>query len=164
MAKIQIPAFAAILAFCLGITLANCAEDPSNEPDNSSDGGTGECIPGETGNKLEALSSKINFLSGKAELTEESKESLDEIAEILINQLSESKVAIGGHTDNVGKPESNQKFSEERSQAVKQYLVEKGIATNRLQAIGYGDTKPIADNKTADGRAKNRRIEFVISC
>jgi outer membrane protein OmpA-like peptidoglycan-associated protein len=69
---------------------------------------------------------------------------------------------VEGHTDNVGTADFNQKLSEQRAKAVMQYLVERGIDANRLQSVGYGFTKPVADNKTDEGKAKNRRVELVI--
>lgn len=72
------------------------------------------------------------------------------------------KIEIHGHTDNVGKPESNQKLSEERAASVKKELVSNGISTDRIETFGWGDTKPVASNETVAGKAKNRRTEFVI--
>jgi outer membrane protein OmpA-like peptidoglycan-associated protein len=72
------------------------------------------------------------------------------------------KVRVEGHTDSVGKPEKNQKLSEGRAASVVAYLVKKGVVPERLEAAGFGDTKPIEDNKTSKGRAANRRVEFNI--
>ncbi|MCW3107941.1 MAG: outer rane lipoprotein omp16 precursor [Segetibacter sp.] len=83
----------------------------------------------------------------------------------LLQLLTENptlKVQINGHTDNVGKPADNLKLSENRAKAVVDYLVSKGIDVKRLAYKGFGETKPIADNKTEAGRAQNRRTEFVI--
>jgi outer membrane protein OmpA-like peptidoglycan-associated protein len=129
--------------------------------------------------KLEALNSKaisvykdargtilsmsdILFEFGKADLKSELKENLAEIAAILKNLLTESKVVVEGHTDNVGKDASNKKLSEHRAGAVMQYLVDRGVDKKRLSSVGYGATKPVAENKTEEGRAKNRRVELVI--
>ena len=71
-----------------------------------------------------------------------------------------SEFEISGHTDNRGKPKINLKLSQDRAESVRTYLVNRGIAANRLVAKGYGDTRPLASNETADGRAQNRRIEF----
>jgi outer membrane protein OmpA-like peptidoglycan-associated protein len=71
-------------------------------------------------------------------------------------------IEIGGHTDNVGTPESNIKLSQERANAVRNYIINKGIAANRITAKGYGDTMPVADNSTEEGRSKNRRTEVSI--
>ncbi|MDP2970194.1 MAG: OmpA family protein, partial [Deltaproteobacteria bacterium] len=73
------------------------------------------------------------------------------------------KVEIGGHTDPAGPEKVNQKMSEKRAQSAKKYLTDKfGIAENRLVLKGFGSTKPVADNKTEEGRSKNRRAEFRI--
>ena len=72
------------------------------------------------------------------------------------------KVEIGGHTDNVGKAEDNQKLSEKRAIAVVEYLFTKGVKATQLSGKGYGDTKPVVANDTEANRAKNRRTEFTI--
>ena len=129
--------------------------------------------------KLDALSSKaisvfrdargtilsmsdILFETGKADLKQELRENLSAIGAILQSLLTESRVIVEGHTDNVGSADFNQKLSEQRAHAVMQYLIERGVAANRLQSVGYGLTKPVADNKTDVGRARNRRVELVI--
>jgi len=106
--------------------------------------------------------SDILFETGKADLKQELKENLAAIGAILQSLLTESKVIVEGHTDNVGKPEFNQKLSEQRAEAVMKYLIERGIDASRLQSVGYGLTKPVADNNTKEGREKNRRVELVI--
>jgi OmpA-OmpF porin, OOP family len=70
-----------------------------------------------------------------------------------------ARVEISGHTDNVGKAKANKTLSEERAQACRNYIVSKGIEKNRLDAVGFGDERPIAPNNTDEGRQKNRRIE-----
>jgi len=133
----------------------------------------------EADKKLEALRSKtisvykdargtilsmsdILFEFGKAELKQELKENLAEIAGILKNLLTTSTVVIEGHTDNVGKADANKKLSEQRANEVLKYLVGRGVAKNRLKAVGYGAVKPVADNNTEEGKAKNRRVELII--
>lgn len=74
-----------------------------------------------------------------------------------------TKLRVEGHTDNVGKPEDNIKLSGERALTIKRWLVEKGIAKDRIIAVGFGESKPIADNKTEEGKAQNRRTEFKIA-
>ncbi|MBL0308958.1 MAG: OmpA family protein [Bacteroidetes bacterium] len=103
----------------------------------------------------------VFFDSGKSSLRAESNKELNELAEYM-NIKKELVIEIAGHTDNVGQPEANQKLSEDRANAVKQYLQKKGIAEERVQAKGYGDTKPIAHNDTSQGRQKNRRTEVHI--
>ncbi len=86
---------------------------------------------------------------------------LDILADILLENTT-MKVEIGGHTDNVGKAEDNQKLSEKRAIAVVEYLFTKGVKATKLTGKGYGDTKPVAANDTEANRAKNRRTEFTI--
>ena len=75
-------------------------------------------------------------------------------------QLKKSMVVeIAGHTDNVGNKDANQKLSEDRANSVRNYLIKKGITTERILAKGYGDTQPVADNSTDAGKQKNRRTE-----
>jgi outer membrane protein OmpA-like peptidoglycan-associated protein len=73
------------------------------------------------------------------------------------------KLAIDGHTDNVGSDELNQKLSDNRSASVMNYLISKGVSADRITAQGHGETMPIADNKTAAGRQQNRRVELKLS-
>jgi outer membrane protein OmpA-like peptidoglycan-associated protein len=72
------------------------------------------------------------------------------------------KIEIGGHTDDKGSDDYNLTLSEGRAQSVKDYLIEKGIAADRMTAKGYGETEPISSNATDQGRAENRRVEFTI--
>ena len=102
-----------------------------------------------------------NFQSGKAILLPEAFPVLDDLVEYL-NRKDDDRIELGGHTDNVGGGPKNLKLSMDRALAVRQYLINKGIDPNRLTAKGYGLTKPIASNKTADGRAQNRRTEVTI--
>jgi outer membrane protein OmpA-like peptidoglycan-associated protein len=73
------------------------------------------------------------------------------------------KLEISGHTDNTGKAEANLSLSQKRADAVKQYLVQKGIDAGRIKATGYGQQHPLYDNKTEEGKAKNRRVELKLS-
>jgi len=79
-----------------------------------------------------------------------------------LKENPDKKVALEGHTDSVGTPQYNQGLSERRAASVKDYLTKHGIAGNRVSTMGFGLTKPIADNKTAEGRAKNRRVEIKV--
>jgi len=72
------------------------------------------------------------------------------------------KIEIGAHTDDVGANTYNQQLSLKRAQSVKAYLIKKGISKDRIKAKGYGENKPIADNATEEGRAKNRRVEISV--
>jgi outer membrane protein OmpA-like peptidoglycan-associated protein len=103
----------------------------------------------------------IQYATGAADLYPQSFSTLDEFAAYL--KLNPSmKIEIQGHTDNVGKDEDNRLLSEKRAENVKKYLEEKGIVANRITAKGYGASKPIADNGTVAGKAKNRRTAFLI--
>lgn len=102
----------------------------------------------------------LNFDTGKASIRPDSKKTLDDVATAL-SSAPNLRIEIGGHTDNVGKADANRMLSEARAQSVLKALAERGIATNRLTAKGYGQDKPVADNTTEDGRAKNRRVELT---
>ncbi|TNE85433.1 MAG: OmpA family protein [Deltaproteobacteria bacterium] len=108
------------------------------------------------------ITEKVFFDSGKATIQSKSNDLLDEIAGIFNDNAQIKKVEIAGHTDDRGDDEANLKLSQERAQAVVDYLVGKGVDAGRLEAKGYGETKPIADNKKSTGRAENRRVEFSI--
>jgi outer membrane protein OmpA-like peptidoglycan-associated protein len=103
----------------------------------------------------------LEFETGKSIIKEESKASLNELADLLIRK-AEFKLLIAGHTDNVGKPETNMTLSKNRSLAVKSYLESKGVPAEKIKAEWFGQTKPIADNTTSEGRQKNRRVEMSI--
>jgi len=103
----------------------------------------------------------VNFESGKDVLLPESKEILDLVAEIFPD-YPKMLVEIGGHTDNVGDDASNQILSEKRVISVKNYLISKGVKAEQMQTVGYGETKPIGDNNTSEGKLKNRRVEFTV--
>jgi len=103
----------------------------------------------------------ITFRSGSAELTAQAKAVLDSIYNVLA-EYPEIRIEIRGYTDNVGSAAKNLILSQRRARAVKRYLVQKGIDPSRMVAVGLGEDHPIADNRTPEGRAKNRRIEFVV--
>ncbi len=103
----------------------------------------------------------VNFDTGKSSLRSSSYKELNEVAE-LMKYKPEMKMRIEGHTDNVGDPESNMKLSKARAEAVKNYLIKKGISADRLSSEGFGSTRPVALNDTAAGRQKNRRTEVHV--
>ncbi|MDZ4680924.1 MAG: OmpA family protein [Saprospiraceae bacterium] len=103
----------------------------------------------------------VYFDAGAAKLTELSRYELDNLAESL-NKYPNMTIEVGGHTDNTGDAAQNLTLSSERARAVKDYLVGKGIAASRLQAVGYGQNQPADTNDTEAGREKNRRTEFKI--
>jgi len=104
----------------------------------------------------------IEFETGKATIKPKSYQLLDLIADIFIDN-SNYLIEVQGHTDNTGKLESNRRISQQRADAVRKYLIKKGVPEERLTAKGYGPDVPIADNSTAKGRQKNRRVQFKIS-
>lgn len=102
----------------------------------------------------------INFDFGKVTIRPDSKPIITQIVEMLKSSTG-LKLSVEGHTDNVGNPKSNKTLSEERAKAVVAAIVAQGIDAKRMSALGHGQDKPIADNKTEEGRAKNRRVELV---
>src|SRR5690606_26719687 len=108
---------------------------------------------------LNAYAKTILFDTGKATIKTQSAEVLQNIVEIL-NEYVNAKFSIEGHTDSVGSDALNMKLSKERASSVMNYLITNGVASNRLTAEGFGETKPIDSNKTAAGRANNRRVEI----
>ena len=101
----------------------------------------------------------VNFENNRADITQDSVPVLERVAASL-KDWPEVKVEIGGHTDSNGSNAHNMELSRRRADAVKSYLEAKGIDPGRLVAKGYGEGSPIADNKTAEGKAKNRRVEL----
>lgn len=104
---------------------------------------------------------KVFFEIGEVKLLPDSYIQLDGLLKMLKDD-SKMSIIVEGHTDNVGDPTQNKRLSLERAYNVREYLISKGIAGFRIQFKGYGDTKPIADNNTEEGRKMNRRVEFVI--
>ena len=113
-----------------------------------------------TENKIE-ISEKIFFAFNKSKILPKSFALLNEVTKVLKDH-SALRVRIEGHTDSKGKAEHNKKLSLDRANAVRDYLVKAGIDAGRLEAEGYGAEQPLDTNKTAAGREKNRRVEFVI--
>ena len=102
----------------------------------------------------------INFDFGKSIIRDESKPVIEQIVQMMKSN-PELKVGVEGHTDNVGSPASNKTLSEARAKSVVASIVSQGISADRLSPAGFGQDKPIADNNTEEGRARNRRVELV---
>ncbi len=109
-----------------------------------------------------AIKQQVHFASAKWQVLPDSFKLLDQVVQVLKDQ-PKIRISIEGHTDSVGGEAMNMKLSQARAEAVQAYLVKKGIAADRLEAVGYGPTKPIASNKTEPGRRQNRRTEFRIT-
>jgi OmpA-OmpF porin, OOP family len=131
-------------------------------------------LPIDSTNDLETISVKIKieppktfvldnvlFDTGKASLKSSSFKTLDELVELL-KMKKTLVIEIDGHTDNKGPHDINMKLSEARANTVRRYLIKKGIPSARVSSKGYGDTKPVASNKTEEGRQQNRRTEVNI--
>jgi outer membrane protein OmpA-like peptidoglycan-associated protein len=103
----------------------------------------------------------IFFETGKFDLKKESEAELDNLVELL-KENNTMVIQINGYTDNVGKPADNLALSNNRSKSVVAYLVRKGIEPARLLSKGFGETRPVSDNNTDEGRAKNRRTELQV--
>lgn len=102
----------------------------------------------------------INFDTGKSTIKPESQSIIAQIA-VLMKGHADLKLSIEGHTDNVGTPAANKTLSEQRAKAVLDAVAKEDVAANRMAAVGWGQDKPVSDNRTEDGRAKNRRVEIV---
>jgi outer membrane protein OmpA-like peptidoglycan-associated protein len=108
------------------------------------------------------LSGGVLFASNKADLLPSAQVKLNEVADALTKNDSDSKIVVEGHTDSQGGAPYNQDLSQRRAQTVRDYLVSRHIAADRVTAAGFGLTRPIADNASPEGRANNRRVEIVV--
>jgi outer membrane protein OmpA-like peptidoglycan-associated protein len=108
------------------------------------------------------LPGSVLFTSGRYELTGEAQRKLGMVAETLVPQASTHDILVEGHTDSQGTPTSNQVLSESRARAVMDFLVSRGVPPQAITSVGIGQSRPIADNASADGRANNRRVEIIV--
>ena len=114
------------------------------------------------GPTLVTITLEVEFDTNKAIVKDEYRNEIKKVADFMKTYPNTTAV-IEGHTDNVDTAEYNQKLSEARANSVRQYLIDNfGIKASRLTAVGYGETKPIASNKTEEGRQKNRRVQAVV--
>lgn len=105
----------------------------------------------------------ISFATGRAYIQPQFYATLNNLAYTL-NQYPETRIQIEGHTDNVGSDSDNLRLSQQRAESVRNYLASNGIMATRMQAIGYGESRPLADNNSDYGRAQNRRVEITHLC
>jgi len=122
----------------------------------------GGCLPAEVAEQFSGSIKGIFFALGSAQVLAKSYPVLNRAVEVM-QRYPTLKVLVEGHTDNTGAPELNAKLSQQRADAVRQYLLGKGIATERVSAKGVGSERPVAPNDSEEGRAQNRRIEFHIT-
>ena len=127
-----------------------CPGSPSNKPVDA-DGCT----------IISVVLDDVQFELNSSELTPDSSASLDKVVNAM-NEYPDLQIEVQAHSDSMGAEAYNQSLSEKRASSVRDYLIGAGIAANRIEAKGYGESKPIADNSTSEGRAKNRRVELKV--
>lgn len=118
-------------------------------------------IKEEVKKRIDVAAKNIFFATGSFQLLAKSHKSLDDVVKLL-NEDPNLKLDVEGHTDNTGKADKNLTLSDKRAKAVYDYFVKKGVSADRLKSAGFGQEQPVADNKTAAGRAKNRRVELKL--
>ena len=141
-------------------TADKCPNEPETKNNYQDADGCPDEIPAEVA-KFTGVIKGINFATNSAKITKSSYKVLNQAVKVL-EAYPDVKLEIGGHTDNVGKAEYNLELSQKRADAVKDYFVGKGIAADRLAAVGYGMDKPLTSNKTKADKAQNRRTEFQL--
>ncbi|HVH40800.1 MAG TPA: OmpA family protein [Labilithrix sp.] len=108
------------------------------------------------------LSGSVLFASNEATLLPAAMVKLNEVADALIKGNPDSNITVEGHTDSQGQRQYNMDLGAKRAEAVRSQLVARGVAADRIKAVGVGPDRPVADNKTAEGRANNRRVEIIV--
>jgi outer membrane protein OmpA-like peptidoglycan-associated protein len=140
-----------------------CPREPGEPDPDPKKNGCPKFIRRISGSTEIQLLKNIEFATGKATILPKSFPIVDEVVRLLKVNLDIKHLAIEGHTDNRGSDQLNEKLSNDRANAVMKYIVEHGVDAGRLSAKGYGPKRPLADNNTADGRQRNRRVEFHIT-
>lgn len=123
--------------------------------------GTGVEVTRQDNNIILTMPDAITFDFGRADVKPQFYGVLNNLATTL-NQFPETRLQIAGHTDNVGSDASNLQLSQQRANSVRTYLASTGVAAQRMQAVGYGESRPVADNGSDYGRAQNRRVEITL--
>ena len=125
--------------------------------------GTGVTVtPNPNGNIDLVMPGNITFAFDSASLNPSFRPTLDKLAATM-NEYNQNTVTIAGHTDSVGNPSYNMNLSRDRANSVRNYLVNRGVAGNRINVVAYGQTRPIADNNSDYGRQQNRRVELTVN-
>jgi len=137
-----------------------CPNEPETKNNYQDADGCPDEVPAEVA-KFTGVIKGINFRTNSAKILRKSFRTLNKAVKVL-NDYPDVMLEIGGHTDNRGKAEYNLELSQKRADSVREYLINKGIAADRLTAVGYGMDKPLTSNKTRRDRAKNRRTEFTL--
>jgi outer membrane protein OmpA-like peptidoglycan-associated protein len=140
----------------------HCPKEPGEKSEDPNKNGCPQFIRRVKGSSEIEILKRIEFATGKATILPKSFPILDEVVRLMKVNLDIKHLAIEGHTDNRGSDALNEKLSKDRAESCLKYLVDHGVDANRLTAEGFGPKKPIADNKTEDGRQRNRRTEFHI--
>lgn len=123
--------------------------------------GTGVQVQRQDNNIVLTMPDAITFDFGQSTLKPQFFGVLTNLADTL-NQFPDTRIQIAGHTDNVGSDASNLQLSQQRANSVRTYLASAGVAPQRMQAVGFGESRPVADNSTDAGRAQNRRVEITL--
>jgi outer membrane protein OmpA-like peptidoglycan-associated protein len=105
----------------------------------------------------------VLFKSDTHQLLPIAENKLEQVAAALVDTPDERQIVVEGHTDSRGSNAYNENLSRKRAEAVRTFLISKGISANRIVAVGKGESQPVANNRTADGRANNRRVEIVVA-
>lgn len=116
----------------------------------------------QTGAITLVMPGNITFPTAQSSIKADFYPVLDAVADVL-KEYSKTSISISGHTDNVGRDDYNLKLSQDRASSVAQYLISRGVAGGRVNAVGYGKSQPVADNSTEAGRSQNRRVEIKIN-
>ncbi|UOG91196.1 MAG: OmpA family protein [Candidatus Thiothrix sulfatifontis] len=123
--------------------------------------GTGVEVTRQDNNIVLTMPDAITFDFGQAAVKPQFYGVLNSLANTL-NQFPETRVQIAGHTDNIGSDTANLQLSQQRANSVRSYMASTGVAAQRMQAVGYGESRPVADNSSDYGRAQNRRVEITL--
>lgn len=146
-----------------GLILSGCATTQSDSGSAATDSAKRNPVKVTQTSRGAQITSddRILFDTGRSDIKQEGQVFIERVAKIL-KEKTKANVAVEGYTDNVGAANLNQALSEKRASSVKQALVAKGVAASRITATGFGMSKPVADNSTAEGRQANRRTSIVV--